>query len=84
MKPSPPWGWLHMHGLITNATMRFFVKIDGFWTTRQSGNALVFEMKFPRLVPTIRTSTGALVKPTEWESLSDKTLFNISPWSHVV
>ncbi len=28
-------------GVITDARMRFFVKKDGFWTTRQSGNAYV-------------------------------------------
>ena len=134
-------------GIITNATMRFFVKIDGFWVTRQSGNAYVdvdftvnpqpavpgenyrpgasmftvytadmmsfyaaavnaagvtaialvdpitryqFEMKLPAnfnysrplgsltigsgiLVPTIRTSAGALLRPAEWESLSGNT-----------
>ena len=145
-------------GIITDATMRFFVKIDGFWTTRQSGNAFVdvdfsvnprpavpgenyqagdsmftvytadmmsfyaaavnaagvtavalvdpitryqFEMKLPQnfdysqpvgnltigsgiLVPTLRTSAGGLLRPADWGSLSDKTLLDISPWSHVV
>lgn len=36
------------------------------------------------VVPTIRTSAGGLMKPDEWETLSDQTIFNINPWSHVV
>jgi len=35
-------------------------------------------------VPTVRTSGGGLVKPSEWESLENKTIFGISPWSHVL
>ncbi|SCX99998.1 hypothetical protein [Alkaliphilus peptidifermentans] len=145
-------------GIIKDAKMRFFVKKDGYWTTRQSGNAFVdvdfsveptfavpgddykagdsmftiytadmmsfyavavdnngvaafaivdpitryqYEMKFTTdfdfetavgeltigsgmSVPTIRTSGSGMVKPSEWDSLADKTIFNISPWSHVV
>lgn len=149
---------LDENGVIQDTKMNFFVNKDGFWTTRQSGNAYVdvdfsvdpkpatpgenykagnsmftvhtadmmsfyavavdspgvtavaivdpitryqFEMKFPQdfnfetlvgdltigsgmSVPTIRTSGGGLLKPTEWDSLADKTILNISPWSHVV
>ncbi|WP_242975173.1 hypothetical protein [Anaerovirgula multivorans] len=149
---------LDENGIIKDAKMRFFVKKDGFWTTRQSGNAYVdvdfsvdptpavpgedykvgdsmftvytadmmsfyavvvdsvgttavaivdpitryqFEMKFAKdfdfdtpvadmtigndiIVPTIRTSSGGLLKPSEWDPLDDKTIFDISPWSHVV
>jgi hypothetical protein len=145
-------------GIIKDVKMRFFVKKDGFWIMRQSGNAYVdidfsidpqpavpgddytpgesmfaiytadmmsfyavavdpsgvaavavvdpitryqFEMKFDpdfdynmpmsrmtigsgRMVPTIRTSTGAFTSPTDWETFADNTLFNLSRWSHVV
>lgn len=32
---------LDEQGIITDAKMRFFVKVDGYWTTRQSGAAYV-------------------------------------------
>lgn len=32
---------LNDEGIITSFTMRFWVRMDGFWTTRQSGNAYV-------------------------------------------
>jgi hypothetical protein len=149
---------LDQNGIITDAKMRFFVKKDGFWIPRQSGNAFVnvnfsadptpavpgenykagdsmftvytadmmsfyaaavnssgvtavalvdpvtryqFEMKLPqnfdyttpvgdltigsgKLVPTIRTSGSGLLKPSDWESMADKNIFNIDVWSHVV
>ncbi len=149
---------LDENGIITDARMRFFVEKDGYWTTRQSGNAYVdvdfsvdptpatpgedykagnsmftvvtadmlgfyavavspqgvtaavvvdpitrylFEMKFPPnfdfdapleeltigsglIVPTTRASTSGLLKPSDWDSLSDKTLLNIEVWSHAL
>ncbi|AOY77766.1 hypothetical protein [Clostridium formicaceticum] len=149
---------LDENGIITDAKMGFFVLKDGYWISRQSGNAYVdvdfsvapipavpgedykagdsmftvhtadmmsfyatavdstgvaavaivdpvtryqYEMKFDKdfdfntsvgeitigsgmLVPTIRTSGGGLLKPSEWNSLADKTIFDISPWSHVI
>jgi hypothetical protein len=145
-------------GIITDAKMRFFVKVDGYWTTRQSGNATVainyavtpeaatpgdsyargksmftvstadmmsfyasgvntdgtvaavlvcpvtryqYEVRLPAnfdfstkvsdltigsglLVPTVRTSAGGLLRPSDWASLANKTIFDISVWSHVV
>jgi hypothetical protein len=149
---------LDQNGLIADASMRFFVKKDGYWILRQSGNAYVnvnfsvdpspavpgenykagssmftvytadmmsfyavavsssgvtavalvdpvtrylFEMKLPpgydysssvgeltigsgKLVPTTRTSGAGYLKPIEWESLSDRNIFNIEVWSHVI
>lgn len=145
-------------GIITDATMRFFVLMDGYWTTRQSGNAYLkadfsvepvaavpgddykrgtsmftvytadmmsfyavaaddngtvivgmvdpvtrylYESKFEAdfdfsmpvgdvtigsglLIPTVRTSSGGLMKPASWDELADKNFFNIDIWSHVV
>lgn len=36
------------------------------------------------MIPTVRASSGGVEKPTEWDSYADKTIFNISPWSHVI
>ncbi|EEG76286.1 hypothetical protein [Dethiobacter alkaliphilus] len=145
-------------GIIQDAKMRFFVQVDGYWTTRQSGQAYVdvdfsvdptpavpgedyeqgdsmftvytvdmmslytaavdsdgtvaaaivdpvlrymHEMKFPAdfdfdrtvgeltigsglAVPTTRTSGSGLIRPDNWDDLADNTLFDVSPWSHVL
>jgi len=149
---------LDERGVISHATMRFFVKADGYWTTRQAGAAYVavdyavdpapatpgdsyvpgtsmftvhtadmmsfyavgvgndgtaalaivcpvtryqmeiklapgsdysvplreFTIGSGRLVPTVRTSAGALLRPARWADLADKHLLDISPWSHVI
>lgn len=148
---------LDKNGIIKDAEMKFFVKKDGEWTTRQNDEASVevdfeieptiatpgenyekgksmfdiettdmmsfyavavneegiaavaitdpvtrymMEMKLPQdfdyngtvseltigdvMIPTVRTSGGGIEKPEEWDSYGDKTIFNISPWSHVI
>lgn len=148
---------LDKNGIIKDAEMRFFVKKDSVWTTRQNEEATVevdfeveptmatpgddyekgnsmfaieatdmmsfyavavneegvaavaitdpvtrymMEMRLPNgfdyskpvseltigniIIPTVRASGGGVEKPAEWESYGDKTIFNISPWSHVI
>lgn len=148
---------LDKDGIIKDAEMKFFVKKDSDWTTRQNEEATVevdfeveptmatpgddykkgnsmftidatdmmsfyavavneegvaavaitdpvtrymMEMKLPNgfdytkpvseltigniIIPTVRTSGGGIEKPAEWDSYGDKTIFNISPWSHVI
>lgn len=148
---------LDKDGIIKDAEMKFFVKKDDEWTTRQNEDASVevdfevepimaipgdnyekgnsmftidvtdmmsfyvvavneegvaavaitdpvtrymMEMKLPKgfdyskpvseltigniMIPTVRASGGGIEKPNEWDSYGDKTIFNISPWSHVI
>jgi hypothetical protein len=35
-------------------------------------------------IPTIRTSSGGLIRPTTWDTYQTKNVFNISLWSHVL
>ena len=35
-------------------------------------------------IPTIRTSSSGLIKPTSWSNYQAKNIFNISVWSHVL
>lgn len=148
---------LDKDGIIKDVEMRFFVKKDSEWTTRQNKDASVevdfgveptmatpgddykmgnsmftidvtdmmsfyavavneegvaavaitdpitrymMEMKLPNsfdynktvseltigniMIPTVRASTSGIEKPAEWDSYGDKTIFNISTWSHVI
>lgn len=36
------------------------------------------------LVPTVRTSTSGLIKPSDWSELEGADLFAIHPWNHVI
>ncbi|PKK99492.1 MAG: hypothetical protein CVV57_00100 [Tenericutes bacterium HGW-Tenericutes-2] len=49
-----------------------------------SQNVSVLTIGSGLLVPTRRTSGGALINPTDWATLAEKHFFNMSYWSHVV
>jgi hypothetical protein len=61
---------------------QFEIKLPSTFDFTQSVSTLTVGSGL--LVPTRRTAGGALISPTDWESLSDKHFLNMSYWSHVV
>lgn len=61
---------------------QFEIKLPGNFDFSTPFSA--FTIGSGRAVPTVRTSTGGLIRPADWATLADKTVLDINIWSGVI